>query len=580
MENIPTRAEHSRSLEDAERFQALETLTKLGLFIPASELEMFHGRVRSSAEEAEWEVDPTFANGGNDSGNSNFYARPVLYTADKATAHGFAQARKTELQFRQARMSARMVQGVNDQTNEAYQAEVHEIVSNDPDAHILDLSFDLNKLSADQKKEYHVALKKMIVPITEGSPLAFQDRDASIPFKKVANERIAAGKVFFDESDIPALSVEAGIPESVALQMASALNASRIALMKPGYLVDRLTHRTEDVFVEEIEFNNEKHVVPINLEYVQRYLRINHIVGLQQDLSSVTIGRAIKAVSFFDLEKTMSRKSYENKKTQLAHRLGQLSIPLPEAMASGTERQTLLQILNDAHAKPERLVEAASQVNGFDKIFAADAGNWEGYTLAEHTETVLRNFEENYADDMPVDLLAPMRLAIIVHDVGKPVARAHGKRHTQAAYNQHYAAKFMDKLGVDDKTQNLLLTLIGDAQVLAFNSNVRHHSDRLLQSLAADTLRRFKNGEAVMPAEVRSFVELAKILQVCDGGSYTSMAVTRSKKYGGRYRNAPSFNASFAQPHGFGKRTVKLRENGTVPAHHDLSPKGLKSAGV
>lgn len=60
-EALQTRTEHSRSLEDAEKFQALDTLKEVGLLVPLSEVETYHGRVGSASEVAEWAVDPSFA---------------------------------------------------------------------------------------------------------------------------------------------------------------------------------------------------------------------------------------------------------------------------------------------------------------------------------------------------------------------------------------------------------------------------------------------------------------------------------------------------------------------------------------
>ncbi len=92
-EQLQTRTEHSRSIEDADRYRALDTLKELGLLVPLTELETFHGRVGTKEEVAEWAVDPSFANGSNDSGNSNVNNRPTLYSGDKATAQEFADER-------------------------------------------------------------------------------------------------------------------------------------------------------------------------------------------------------------------------------------------------------------------------------------------------------------------------------------------------------------------------------------------------------------------------------------------------------------------------------------------------------
>lgn len=92
MHELQTRAEHSRSLEDAPHFQAIETLTELGLLIPVAELETYHGRV-GVAGDPEWKVDPSFQNGGSDGANTNVNKVPTLYTGEEQLAQDFANAR-------------------------------------------------------------------------------------------------------------------------------------------------------------------------------------------------------------------------------------------------------------------------------------------------------------------------------------------------------------------------------------------------------------------------------------------------------------------------------------------------------
>ena len=60
-------------------------------------------------------------------------------------------------------------------------------------------------------------------------------------------------------------------------------------------------------------------------------------------------------------------------------------------------------------------------------------------------------------------------------------------------------------------------------------------------------------------------------------GAYTSMAITRKEGGKGRLRNAPSFNSSFAQPLGFGKRTIRLGGEDDNPAASDLSAKAAEN---
>ncbi len=640
-EALQTRTEHSRSLEDAEKFRAIETLKEVGLLVPVSELETFHGRVGTKEEVAEWAVDPSFANGSNDSGNNNVNNRSTLYSGDKETAQDFADERAGFKQLyyshllkkvreytpeenvgRLERQNAFMKKlweedvasgradaattsptvwtmeqllGSNSHVEvhhlreslgkQAYEdfkqqfadqrrAEVHEIVTADTDATVLDFSFDESKLDDEAKAKYKQALRALVIPITEGSPVSWDSRDEVSPFIAVMQK---AKKHIVLQSDVGDLAAEAGVGEQVALQLASAYNTRQIALQKPSYLISQLIKHSKDIVTDSLEIDGERQELPINLEYVQRYLREAHIVGVKQSISSATLNRGVTSVSFFDLEKTITAKGLEAERQATWQRLGSVATSLGEVMRPEVvQEQSLLRLLEDVHAKPDKLVEAAKLVDGYEEIFNGDAGNWEGFTLAEHTETVLRNFDESFAENLPVELLAPMRLAILSHDVGKPIASARGEKHRQKEYNVAQADDFLGKLGVDERLKGLLLAVIGDGEELAFQIEVRgagEPAEAAMKELATSTLQKFYGSKSVTDEQINGFAEMCKMLQVCDGGAYTSMAITRREGGKGRHRNAPSFNASFAQPVGFGKRTIRLRREGDKAAASDLTPK-------
>jgi hypothetical protein len=651
-EELQTRTEHSRSIEDAEKFRAIDTLKEVGLLVPVSELETYHGRVGTAGEIAKWAVDPSFANGSNDSGNNNVNSRPTLYTGEQEVAKDFAMERGRAMirpkynkvfEDRVANYTPEERQEWLDRENKSHQdwydgidpahkngyeylldesgklkpktlddlrtwsesrrledetpedeqkalwksaaegmkAEVHEIVTADTDATVLDFSFDETKLDDEDRAKYQKALKVLALPITEGSPVSFDDRDKVQPFVAAVQQAKKTGYLL--SSDVTELAVAANVDERVALQLASAFNTRHIAQVRPSYLVSELIKCPTDIFAASLEIDGEKQDVPINLEYVQRFLREAHIVGVKQSISSATLNRDITSVSFFDLEKTITDKGLEAERKDTWQRLGGMATALSQInQGEAKPKQPLLHMLSDVYAKPDKLVAAAKDVEGYDAIFKGDAGNWEGFTLAEHTETVLRNFDESFAENLPVELLAPMRLAILSHDVGKPIAAAQGEKHKQMEYNVTQANDFLSKLGVDDKLKDLLIAIIGEGEELAFQIEVRgagEPAQAAMRELATKTLRNFYDSESITDEQITGFTEMCKMLQVCDGGAYTSMAITRpTVKGSGRYRNAPSFNNSFAQPVGFGKRTIRLREQGVKAAESDLTPKGSAEA--
>lgn len=647
-EELQTRTEHSRSIEDAEKFRALDTLKEVGLLIPVTDLETFHGRVGTPDEVTEWAVDPSFANGSNDSGNFNVNTRATLYTGDKKTAQDFADERAgfpraylyhlhrkvdnytpeenvgrlerqnawlkklweervaeaneyspapespdvwtmddllsrnsfVEARYLQEHLGEKAYEDFKQQFADQKRAEVHEIVTADTDATVLDFDFDETKLDDEAREKYRKALKVLVIPVTEGSPVGFNDRDKVQPL--IAAVQRAKKPGYLVSSDVAELAVAANVDERLALQLASALNASRIARVRPSYLVSELIKQKIDIFSTSLEIDGEKQDVPINLEYVQRFLREAHIVGVKQTISSATLDRDITSISFFDLEKTITDKGLEAERKDTWQRLGSMATALSRFNQGEVQpKQPLMHLLTDVYAKPDKLVAAAKEVEGYDVIFEGDAGNWEGFTLAEHTETVLRNFDESFVENLPVELIMPMRLAILSHDVGKPIAAANGEKHKQMEYNVAQAGDFLGRLGVNDKLKGLLLAVIGEGEELAFQIEVRGAGEpakTAMRELATKTLRQFYGSESVTDEQITGFTEMCKMLQVCDGGAYTSMAITNRGSGKGRYRNAHSFNSSFAQPVGFGKRTLRLRGAGDTAAEPDLTPRSVTEA--
>lgn len=504
METLQTRTEYSRSIEDADVYRAIHTLTELGALVPAGDSVLDAAQVR-------------FAEHGDGP--------------------------------------------------DGYQQETADLTSPDTDATVINLNFDSNSLDEASSARYEQALSALLLPLTEGSPVSFGSRESARPFITAVQE---LGQSFVRGNQVATLASQAGIDEPTALQLAGAYNARSMLSQNPAYLSARLLDQPTDMYVDTIQMDNAPEQVPVNLEYVQRYMHEAHIIGV------VHQGATEGTVTYFDGDRTVSAQEYVAQQEAMQQTFGGIVAAIEErpGVPSGTQETTLLKQLSDPHAKPASLIDAARQVGGYADIFDADVRNWEGLTLAMHTETVLRNFDENFADKLPVALLEPMRLAIIGHDIGKPVADANKERHMQKVYNAAQAADFYDKLGVDDGMKTLLLAIIGDGSELAYKIDIRHaaaDAEDSMHRLAIDTLQQMSDTDTVDESQVEGFTQMCKILQICDGGAYTSMATTR---VGGdeHYRNIALFNGSFAPPVGLGKRDIRLRRANETYAPANLTP--------
>lgn len=561
---LQTRTEHSRSLEDAERYRALETLKELGALIPLSEVEVFHGRVNMSDKFPPWEVEPDFANGGNDSGNANVNKRATLYTGERQIAEDFSLARLEHLRARTVPTDS-----------QEFRAEVHKIVAHDMDACIFDYNFYPGDLEPEQQAQYRAALQHLaIMSMTEASPVRFEDREAIQVFHRAFAQK-EEPKIFQD-TDLEKLITEAGLDRQTATHLAGAANARTIALSNPGFLINELVGSASDLVSTYITVNGERMDVPLNLEYAQEYLQAAHIVGIRQPVFSATLERRMDVVSFFDLDKVNTPRAINAERERTWRQFGGLAESFKDLLThENQQRQPLMRLLEDAHAKPPALVGAARRVDSYDAVYAADAGNWEGYTLGEHTETLLRIFEETYADKLPVGLLAPVRLLILAHDLGKPEAVARGEKRHESQYNVARARHFFNELGVDEATQGFLIAILGAGSDIAYLMDIRQVGDvaeRGMRQLATASVQELTGRSDVRGDEITAFTELCRMLQRCDGAAYTSIGITRDQERGGYYRNAPSFNASFAAPVDMGRRSARLRQFNEPAAPAYLTP--------
>lgn len=570
-ENVQTRLEHSRSLEDAEKYKAIHTLTELGLLIPLSDVEVYHGRAARMDESEPWTVDPTFANGGNDSGNYNFNERATLYTGTYDVADEFSKARTRE--------KNRTDPWNPESDDDPYQPEVHQISSNDPDARIIDLTFDVNSLSKEDRAVYDEAVRVLTIDLTDGSPLEFSSKDNAEQLLKEVS-KIDSGLV--DESKMASILKRSSLDSEELTKLISARNSAYLAKTNLAYMAHQLARNSDDIIYTSVQSGKEHKNIPINLEYVQRLLSKAHIVGIKQPVHSATIAKAVDIISFFDLEKVGSVPENEDQKRVIAKEFGSVAVRLGEVFPADIEAEhissDLVKVLTDVHASPERIVEEAKKIEGFERVFNSDGGNWEGYSLAEHTETLLRNFDENFGDILPVEFLAPMRLAIITHDIGKPAAAHNREKHLQKDYNNHWANKYLKTLDLNPQLRGLLMSMIGDGMELVSQielGRAKPGTEEYLDRFARKAMKDFYQTDHVTEAQVGTYKDMCKMLFICDGGAYTSMAVTRRNGIG--FRNAPSFNYSFARPTDMSRRGLRLRRGSEPPAEKKLTSSAIKT---
>jgi hypothetical protein len=526
-----TRQEHSRSIKDAEKYRAIEYLKQVGLFISLDSLDLHHGRATDTAGE-DWKIAPSFRNGGNDTGNANVNKIPALSASSREIAEEFATARAWGSKH----------------------PEIHKIVSEDTDAVVLDGTFDITGHSEEEKEQIQEALRKLSISATEGSPLDFAHKDILTTFK--AKDFYASDGSFPKTSDLQEISQRLGINEKTVKQVVGALNARITLIYDPV--------RTIKNFVDNKETHSlgKDGELPINQEYVANWLRNAHVVGVKRKVWSATIDKDIEPVFLFDLEKVNTEKEVARRRDVFSKRYGSIAARMADSLEIRTEAESpFIDFLsNNLYATPKQLVDEAKKIGAYQETYEADAGNWEKFSLGEHTETVLRVFETNYADRLPANLLPVMRLALLTHDLGKPEAANKGEKHNQHAYNAREADNFMKSVDVNENLRKLIVGIIGESQKLTTRAFIRGDvgARKELLSFCHDLLTEY-GAENITKEDVQGLANMCLIVQTCDSAAYTDMAITRSEKLGVRYRNSPSFNNSFHPPVSITRQDVRLK---------------------
>ena len=534
MEKLKTRQEIETP--KPELLRAVEQLQKVGLLLPMKNQEIFHGRAGNGEK---WKVVDDFDNAGNATGHQNVGKIPMLYTSDHDTARAFAIARARE--------------------NYASQGEVHRITSNDEYASIIVPSFDFNALSETERRQTISSLRQTLPSPLEGSPISFRDRS------KIARITMPREGGMYTDKGIKLYAQRNGVSEELAQQLCGAFNTRHLLFNHPSSIskmINALIKNWNTVTMPRGD--GESISVPINREYLATWLHEIHAVGAKKDVVSATLGdKQITTFMMFDTGKINTAIENDKQRARRDQRLGKLAMILASRQEMAQAPKPFSETIENPYSSPREVIEAAKSVPGYKEIFEADAGNWEGFSLEEHTETTLRIFEYNYVDNVPTSLLPLVKLCLLVHDIGKPESVKKNDKKNQRSYNLKEAERFMTITGLDDRFKRLVLDIIGEGKTKLEDylfGGREYHKFHEYRKTCLEIYERYSGEEPAGNEEI-AISSVIMMLQICDSAAYTDAAITRmpTGPEGVYYRNAPSFNGSFRFG-GTTHRGVKLKQ--------------------
>ena len=474
--------------------EAIAELVRLGAIIKAKDSNlMYHGR---SGDGSQWSVK-SVDNSSNNTGNHNVYSVAGLYTASADIAREFANER------------ARIKQGV---------PEVHKIQGIDDDAIIFNIFFNPGNLSATDRLAFNKAMEVFSsLTITRAKPIKFEYRNVASKVFQCCNRNVnQAGLVTMQGVDkiITELKKDASIKTAFnasELQLrqfvftyVTAFN-SRLALKRsPAYVLKHYKNGSQIMNI-----NGEQY--PISSEYISAWCSHNHVIGTKDRINSVTIDKEIDACHLFDTKRIASEKQNGERLSKLINTYGELSHSLEGIVPEDAER-----FLTCATSK--EIMDCVCTEPKVKELFDKDSGIWEGWTVGQHTQSVMEFFDRYYKDEIPDSLKPFLKIALLSHDVGKGIAL--DKKISQTQANMEVSSILYDALGVSDKHRQLLDFVINDSQF--YTSEVLKGTGTK-SGITTACYQAYKQifGKEPSTNEIEGLKNLCVMLQQCDSGAYT-----------------------------------------------------------
>ena len=621
---IETRREVDRSIEQTEAYKGAETLTQLGVLSKMKDVDLFHGRAGDGR--GDWQVRADFNNSGNETGHHNINKIPALNTGSITTARDFAEARARRQgasvaevhRIKSSNPDARIINPNFDwRSLSKFQRDdaVRAIRKTLPDV--------LDGISVDFK-DRNSGLGRVFSPSDFSSGGEYGSFTVSDDIQRISaklnirqemagkisgarNARILLGNypecmsnivyAFSDGKDSISLNFVSGrkrIPIDREYVGNWLKNMDVVGANIPVHSAT-LGRDVNNCLLFELDDINTEERLEQNREAMQRRmgkmaLRIYEKLHRPQDGAEANtemsederqkecdrlnreldnyfcaeITRAGQKIGL-DIENGMDTHEWTDP-AQLRRLLNAIKAGRGEKVETATSNKKgeVVNLLSEnLYASPQDIIESAKKTPDYKRLFEAQSGVWEGFTIQQHTETALQFFDDNYADKLPSGVLPLLRLAIITHDIGKGVAASRGDKANQKAYNVAYADDFLKKNGIDEDMRKLIVSMIGDGMDESTDWAIRGGSDAKFYDYCKRTVGDFL-GTTPARDDVRGFAQLELALQTCDSASYTDMAVTRSRTSNSsyfNYRNSPSFDGSFIKKASLNNRRAMLKRH-------------------
>ncbi len=534
------------------RQEAISVLVELGMCQYLKNIDLYHGRANIDGKRfSVMNLD----NSGDNTSNRNVSMMSGLYASQKEVATEFAE---TRVKYKGGK------------------PEVHKLVGITEDDVILDLSFDISKVKEIDKPRLARALRVLTnYPVSNLLPINFDYKDIyySVIFP-ILQERIQPIISYEREKEI--ISQAKQNLEALKIKLKSEGKLDKLNDLEiddkifEGLIKDYIGARNTRFLLRNIPLEVLDKVIDgklvgykndyysLNEHYVSAWIANNHIAGFMYFVNSATLDKKITTYQLVNVNQIMTERDY-----------GEYYQNLMQLEQIGTKRfsNMMSEALDEfvSTANGWELIELVSQNPECKALYDKDAGIWEGWSVGQHTASVIDFFDAYYSASLPDNMQSLMKLILLAHDIGKGVAVE--KHCPQKEENQIYVDTLLDDLNIKDSIKEVVKFAIGDGQrytsdILLKESEVE--KDRLIRLGVLSEDNRYDREKALIrqmnnecaevlkkafgtnpkQEEIDVLRNLCLILQFCDSGAYTYYAkINEGKAYvtGGNARFTSSF---------------------------------------
>lgn len=176
---------------------------------------------------------------------------------------------------------------------------------------------------------------------------------------------------------------------------------------------------------------------------------------------------------------------------------------------------------------PKVLIDLLSKDTELDELYAADSGVFERFTIGQHTEMVLTQFERYFGHTMEKGKRAFMRLVLALHDIGKSKSvQETGGVEKQHEYTLPILSRVIEQMRYPTEVINLAKILVDQDYIGKLLKGDLGYSDPNFNSTRTEIHDRSQKNN-ITQAE---YLDLIKVFYLADASSYTQ----DTKELGGK----------------------------------------------